>query len=142
MAAKLPRVVWAIVMTCSCVSWLGCYGKPAGFPDLADVEGTVTVDGQPGSNLAVTFIPDSGRPSIGITDESGHYELSYFRGETGAVIGPHKVMIATNLDSPPPAGYRDPIPPQYNLRSTLTAEVTPDENVFNFDLESKSRRRR
>jgi len=121
---------------------MGCYGKPAGFPDLSDVEGTVTVDGQPVGNLAVTFIPDNGRPSLGITDEDGHYELSYFRGETGAVLGTHKVMISTNLDEPPPAGYRDPIPFQYNLKSTLTADVVDGENVFDFEVDTKSRRRR
>ena len=142
MANHLAFSSRAIIVACLCVTWIGCYGKPAGFPDLAEVEGTVTVDGKPVSNLAVAFIPDGGRPSLGITDESGHYQLSYFRGETGAVLGPHKVMITTNQETAPPPGYRDPIPVQYNLKSTLTAEVQDGENVIDFELESKSRRRR
>lgn len=116
----------------------GCSGKPEGFPDLGQVEGTVTVDGQFVAHLAVAFVPEEGRPSLGITDDQGRYQLDYFRGESGAVIGRHSVMITTDLEEQPPPGYIDPIPPQYNLRTVLTSDVQAGTNVLDFDLLTNS----
>ncbi|MFI4874646.1 MAG: hypothetical protein ACIALR_04885, partial [Blastopirellula sp. JB062] len=110
MARSSSPIIWAIAISCLCLTSTGCFGPPPGFPDLGQVEGDVTVDGKPGVNLAVAFIPENGRPSLGVTDEQGHYRLSYFRGETGATLGNHKVMITTDHATQPPPGYRDPIP--------------------------------
>ncbi len=54
----------------------GC-GPSSDVPKLAPVHGVVTMDGKPLANATVRFIPESGRPSVGVTDEQGRYELNY-----------------------------------------------------------------
>ena len=49
------------------------------------VTGVVKINGQPVSEAAVSFYPEEGRASIGMTDAEGKYELSYTRGAKGAV---------------------------------------------------------
>ena len=79
---------------------VGCGGSI----DVADVSGIVTLDGKPLDNAIVTFSPEDGGPSgIGRTDEKGYYEL-YRRGQPGAPIGTHKVMVTSvqqNTESAP-----------------------------------------
>ncbi|MFG0239925.1 MAG: carboxypeptidase-like regulatory domain-containing protein [Gimesia chilikensis] len=118
---------------------VGC-GDSAGSdqPDLGTVSGVVTMDGKPLPAVTVTFTPTEGRPSNGVTDEEGHYELGYLRDTMGAVIGTHKVSISTPQDAPTPPGqtYKDPIPAKYNAQTTLTEEVKAGDNTIDFKLES------
>lgn len=99
------------VMQCAAVCLLalpltvGCGGDL----DVADVSGIVTLDGKPLDNAIVTFSPEDGGPSgIGRTDDKGFYEL-YRRGQPGAPIGKHKVMVTSvqentgSAPSTPPA---------------------------------------
>ncbi|WP_417391838.1 hypothetical protein [Gimesia sp.] len=108
-------------------------------PDLGTVTGVVTMDGQPLSNVMVSFSPENGRPSIARTDEAGNYELGYLAETKGAVIGKHTVSITTPQENPTPPGqvYKDPIPAKYNSKTTLTADVKAGDNTFDFQLESK-----
>jgi len=46
----------------------GCGGKPAGYPDTAPVNGTITLDGAPLEGASVSFSPVDGRSSSGKTD--------------------------------------------------------------------------
>ena len=113
----------------------GCGGGGAGDqPELGQVSGVVTLDGQPLPNATVEFSPEQGRPSIGKTDEEGHYELQYTQDETGAKIGPHKVRIRTFDYATPDAAER--VPAKYNEQTELTADVTPGSNTIPFELES------
>ncbi|PQO32817.1 carboxypeptidase regulatory-like domain-containing protein [Bremerella cremea] len=118
------------------VSALGCAEEDYG--DLGKVTGVVTMDGQPYPGAMITFTPSEGRPSKGITDQSGNYELIYIRDTKGAEPGQHRVMITTvppdqpdNYSGPK---FKDPIPSKYNLRSELTENVVLGPNEFNFDL--------
>ncbi len=81
---------------------VGCGGDV----NVADVSGVVTLDGKPLDNAIVTFSPEEGGPSgIGRTDEKGFYEL-YRRGQPGAPIGTHKVMVTSvqkNTETAPSA---------------------------------------
>ncbi len=52
----------------------GCGGDGL---QLVQVNGTVTLDGQPLVGAAVIFHPDGGRPSVGETDSEGRYSLKY-----------------------------------------------------------------
>lgn len=70
---------------------LGC-GRPAG-PILAPVEGIVTEAGVPISGAMVTFYPEAGRPSVGQSDDQGHYSLRFTADRDGAVLGSHQVTI-------------------------------------------------
>lgn len=126
----------------------GC-GGVSDQPELGLVTGTVMLDNQPLKGIAVTFLPDNGRPATGTTDENGDYELIYIGKTPGCKVGHNRVEIgfdeeageddATEGDDAAPTpgdtGKND-IPSRYNAESELEANVKPGENVFDFDLKS------
>jgi hypothetical protein len=113
----------------------GCSTSSGDLPDLAQVSGTVTLDGQPLSKASVLFESANGHGASGTTDENGRYEL-YFTGDTkGAEIGANTVRITTVLDFPTPPDYEDPIPARYNESSELKVTVQPGANIHNFALD-------
>ena len=71
----------------------GCSSNPAVYPEVADVVGVVTLDGQPLEGATVTFAPEAGRASSGVTDSAGRYSLHYTGSIRGAMLGSHRVMI-------------------------------------------------
>lgn len=132
---------------------VGC-GSGGSAAALVTVKGRVTLDGQPGADLLINFSPDAvskdqnevGMGSTATTDAQGKYELSYkgAGGKKGAVIGKHKVTIERGFAGGGPAGgatgaaEQEPLPPQYNMETTLTADVKDqDVNEINFDLTTK-----
>jgi len=125
----------------TCLALVGC----GGGIEVAPVRGTVFLDSKPLADATVIFYPSDGRPSMGITNELGEYELSYIREVKGAVIGQHKVSISTYLESDPDSsdpviqkGRPEIVPDRYNTKSTLTAEVLPGEEVMaDFLLDSE-----
>jgi len=128
---KLSTIVVALV------SLVGCDSGTS----LSPVKGIVTFDGKPYPNAQVRFVPASGRPSIGMTDDSGVYTLTYIRDEKGAVPGAYKVDITTVYTSTSDSdGGKEPkekIPPKYNTLTELNANVEKGENVINFDMVSR-----
>jgi hypothetical protein len=119
-----------------------------GGPRVVKVSGTVTRGGRPVDKLQVTFQPEHGRPSWGITDKDGHYTLNYERGRDGAVTGTHKVWVrvqptsakeeadlARGLVKLHPEMNR--ILEKYgNLKTTpLTREVKEDDQVIDLQLD-------
>ncbi|RCS46331.1 carboxypeptidase regulatory-like domain-containing protein [Bremerella cremea] len=127
---------WIVILT---VSILGCAEQDYG--DLGKVTGTVTVDGQPYSGALVTFTPEEGRPSRGMTDAAGNYELIYIRDTKGAEPGKHLVAITTVPPEQPDdykgPEFREPIPAKYNVRSELDRTVELGPNTFDFELTKK-----
>ncbi len=119
---------------------LGCGGDKG--PEIASVEGTITMDGKPLPNAAVLFLPENGRPGGGRTDENGHYVLNFSGGRQGALLGKSKVRITTLSDpseaedGTPIPGQKETIPDEYNTQTTLTYEVKDGRNVADFDLKS------
>lgn len=80
----------AVVSTIAAVvAVVGCQNGP----DVVEVTGTITRNGKPLKEFAVIFQPESGRPSVGQTDENGYYELSYTLKRKGALRGKHKVFV-------------------------------------------------
>ncbi len=128
------KLVAAIIAVTSVV---GCDGGAG----MSPVTGTITLDGSPYPSAQVRFVPETGRPSIGITDESGVYSLVYIRDEKGAAPGSYKVDITTvHVSASDADGGKEPpekVPPRYNKVTELTATVEPGENVINFDLTSR-----
>ncbi len=122
----------------------GCGGGVTDQPNLGSVTGVVTLDDTPLSGAVVVFTPESGRSSMGETDEAGQYELIYIRDTTGATIGTHSVTISKQ-EAPAGANPNEPdagnpvelVPARYNSATTLTAEVTAEGNEFDFPLKSK-----
>ena len=126
---------------------LGLAGCGSSGPDLLNVTGTVTMDEKPLPDAWVQFVPQTtdgryARPSSGMTDEDGYYELEYSTSRTGTLPGQYIVSIMTGrgadndaTGNPVPA-VPETVPMAYNYESELTAEVSADNTVFDFDLDS------
>ena len=144
----------------ACLGLIGLTGCSGGSSNLGTVTGNVTVDGEPVERALVSFLPSTGRASMGWTDENGDYELAYLQDEMGAVVGNHKVMIETKIvaeanygastysEEGPVAkekqdvrntGRKEMLPKKYCNRNEteLTAVVKKGENNFDWKLESK-----
>lgn len=136
MQNRLSRKIVAIVAS---LVIAGCSGR-TDRPELGEVSGKVTLDGQPAAGVLVLFHPEKGRGSSGVTDKEGNYKLNYLHDTPGAKIGVHKVAIATpQEDESDPEARKIPerIPKQYNASTTLTADVKAGANEINFPLTSK-----
>lgn len=116
--------VLALLLLCGC-------GKPEG-PEIGAVSGIVTMNGRPIEGVLVVFQPSTGRPSQGVTDPAGRYELSYTSQKNGAIVGQHVVRTMTS-GSP---GTVETIPSRYHSQSELTADVKPGRNTIDFKLNS------
>lgn len=67
-------------------------------PPYGVVDGVVTLDGKPLSDVEVVFMPDSakgtsGRRSVARTDKEGRYHLLDDGGKDGAIVGSHRVIV-------------------------------------------------
>ncbi|WP_197453307.1 hypothetical protein [Caulifigura coniformis] len=134
--SRWKRVCFFVAAFSSALS--GCGGPET--PELADVTGVVTLDGRPAPDLLVSFNPEKGRASDGVTDKDGKYRQQYLFDTPGATLGKHVVKITTYIvedDSPEALKARERVPQRYNRKSELTAEVKPGPNVINFELKSK-----
>jgi hypothetical protein len=70
----------------------GCDDRPARVP----VSGIVTIDGRPLKRGNIKFVPVNGRPSAGKIGEDGQFTLTCYDGNDGALIGTHRVQVASN----------------------------------------------
>jgi hypothetical protein len=133
------------LLLCGVVLALGCGGLKT-----APVSGTVKMDGKPLPNASVTFQPlgegnmNPGPGSYAKTNENGEYSLAVDPSTRGAVPGKHRVEISCLIDDGQDkpgedrhTKQKDRVPPQYNIRSTLTFEVKPGPNTADWDLKSK-----
>jgi len=122
---------------------VGTEGCGPGGPAVGQVEGTVTLDGEPVAGAIVTFVPvEGGRNSMAETDESGHYVLEYTGGKPGALVGKHKVRISTYQEPEEDdsgqlvGGVPEKIPAKYNEQTTLEVEVKRGKQTIDFELTS------
>ena len=130
-----------------CILLLFSVGCAGGDSNIGQVEGVVSLDGEPLKRALVCFYPTDGRASAGQTDEEGHYELQYIKNVKGAVVGQHKVTISTKIDKeddPPTSefggkGREETMPPKYldRKKTELSALVESGNNTIDFELESK-----
>lgn len=67
---------------------------------LHRVAGSLTVAGKPAANIIIHFEPAKGRPSTGITDDKGNFEMRYEKDRAGVLPGEHKVWIEYRPTSP------------------------------------------
>ncbi len=108
-------------------------------PQLSRVSGTVKLDGQPLPEATITFIPESGRPSYGVSDGEGRYDLVYTDDLRGALPGSHLVRVSTHRTADSESGTKaapERIPIQYNAKSQLRKTVEPGANEIHLELVS------
>jgi hypothetical protein len=72
---------------------LAASGCGDGRPTRVPVSGRVLIDGQPLKFGVVDFVPEGGRSSSGILDSSGHFSLSCFTENDGAIVGKHQIQV-------------------------------------------------
>jgi hypothetical protein len=119
---------------------------------MGRVSGRVTYKDQPVPKATVTFAPQSkgAKSAIGITDESGYFQLSTVNPRDGALVGQHQVSIVAlaPFDGPVPPGagaamleelesQGKPLIPQKffsTVTSGLTADVKSGSNTIDFPL--------
>ena len=120
---------------------LGCSGADGG---RRKVSGEISFDGQPLEGGWIYFRPIGKGPSSAAEIDQGRFEIP---AEKGLTAGTYKVVIEYHK----PTGRmrkvytgeeieekRQIIPPQYNTRTTLTADIQPSgANQLTFDLKSK-----
>lgn len=72
----------------------GC-GSDDGLPARGDVEGYITLDGEPIAGVMVMFQPKDtkSRPAMGMSDETGWYRLVFNSTATGTVSGLNGVQL-------------------------------------------------
>jgi hypothetical protein len=133
---QLGAVSLAVVMFV--VAATGC----AGGDDLAEVRGTITVDGEPAKVGAITFIPiDGASQTAGAKIVDGGYAARVPPGtfkvelRVSKVVGERKVYDAP--DAPVKQILAEALPPRYNDESELTLEVQPGENHKDYSLTTK-----
>jgi len=69
-------------------------------PDVVPVEGVVKRNGEPVPHLHINFMPVAGRPSWGVADELGRFQLKYDQQRDGAEVGVHKVFVSLRPANP------------------------------------------
>lgn len=145
-------------MTVFCFAALLCIGCGGGsdnaVPELMEVSGMVTLNGEPLTNASVIFTPQpgtQGNGGVGVTDNNGKYTLLHKSNNPGIEPGKYDVTFskwAMPDGSPIPEGKtaadveaKDIIPEKFK---TVTesgprniAEVKASGDTFNFDLKSK-----
>jgi hypothetical protein len=145
---------WNLVLSVS-LGWLsGCGGGTPGHLPTASVFGRITYQGKPLAQGEITFIPTASgtgvRAAYGRLDEQGRYCLTTYRDGDGAILGEHRVAIASREEVSPDAGKQvspdglvtpgispgSLIPERYANPATsgLKARVGKGGNEFNFEL--------
>ena len=116
---------------------VGCGGSKRPEPKRYAVQGTVTLDGQPLDGGVVYFkTPETG------AFESFEVKAGKFEGKAEA--GKRRVEVNAFREESVQSGEmkvenkKNLVPPQFNLQSTLTADVTEaGPNEFSFAVTSK-----
>jgi hypothetical protein len=130
----------------------GCLGVSTDYSkiDIAQVSGTVTLDGKPLPGVTVLFEAPDKTTAFGTTDASGGYVLQFNTEKAGVTPGPKVVRIrgggfGEDADAaeeseeegaaPAPAASSS-VPACYDRDSKLKATVASGSQTMNFDLKS------
>lgn len=154
----LPRKSgWLASIGLAALFAIGCGGR-----EFAEVEGQITLEGKPLSDVEVLFLPDplkgnQGNNASAFTDSEGNYKLLALRDHrTGTVLGPHRVAITdltmvidtTGTGGPGKTGQVGPkmpgtvprrFPKEYGdpLETPFQEiEIVPGKQTCNFDLQA------
>jgi hypothetical protein len=106
-----------------------------GRPKRVPVSGVVLVDGQPLSQGNIKFVPKNGRPSAGKIGSDGHFSLTCYDGEDGAIVGSHQIQVASNriISDSKIEWYAPPTYADFRT-SNLSAEITDPVDDLKIEL--------
>jgi hypothetical protein len=101
--------------------------------ELAQVEGTVRMDGKPLAEATMVFVPvkKEGQRATGTTNEDGGYELTTGGNKKGARAGEYVVVITKKV-----AG-KSVLPAVYGSEKTTPLKCTVKEGRNQFDIQLK-----
>ncbi len=116
---------WRLVAVAIAVAACGGCSDGRVKKALAPTEGTVMCEGQPVPFVAVFFEPVAkgkdalaGKQGIGYCDEKGHFVISTYDTNDGAVIGHHNVKVGPPMGEPRPG---------FKCNCVLNTEVVAQE---------------
>lgn len=127
---------------------VGCGGVRTDYSkvDLANVRGTVKLEGRSLADAVVLFEAPDQTYSFATTDDAGRYRLLFNSEKPGAMPGPKVVRIRTSggleeaeeteeEDEPNRAATaKELVPSCYNSQSKLRLTVASGSQRFDFDL--------
>ena len=127
----------AVGLVACALAAAGCDGS-----GLADVSGTVTVDGTPIEEGAITFYPVDGQgQTAGGPIKDGKYSVPVSVGKMKVSISYPRAIGKKKLYNTPesPEGiiWKEGLPGRYNEQSELTFEVKSGKNTKDWELTVK-----
>jgi hypothetical protein len=132
----MRRVAWGGAALAALLALAGCGGGKD-----AEVSGTVTLNGHPVEEGAITFIPADGQgPTTGGVIKGGQYAVKKVPlGLMKVSISKPRVVGQKALypgpNSPKQDVTAEDLPAKYNEQTELTFEVKPGSNTKDFPLE-------
>ena len=116
--------------------------------NMGQVHGKITFEGQPVTSGSVTFAPkvpadqfEAGRPASGAPNAAGEFQLSTFRKNDGALVGPHIVtyLAPQAPESVDPVWYAERLKlfqkyGKCRLPKGYVVEVKPGRNDITLEL--------
>ncbi|MCC9599785.1 carboxypeptidase regulatory-like domain-containing protein [Stieleria sp. JC731] len=135
MKSKLASVLFLLSLSSFAVTGCG-----PGGPELGQIEGKLTIDGEPVKNGSIEFVPiGGGRPSLALTNEEGFYTAYYLPNQPGALTGKHRIRFEVAKGKPGDPGL---VRPKRNGKRPTgevklepsEVEVVSGENEINFQL--------
>jgi len=144
--AAAARSWLAVMIAILAAAASGC--QPGPSFRIAEVKGTVTIDGKPAPGLTVQFEPQSPDPrgriilpaAYGFTDADGKYTLRRpGRNKTGAAVGLNHVRITAAEGESGPLGQAHP---RYGQDNAIWYEVQEGTNTYDIELREDPTARR
>jgi hypothetical protein len=105
-------------------------GCSSGGVKLGTVTGRITKNGKPQPKISVFLTPlNGGRPSEGLTNEDGEYQMVYTRDLMGALVGKQQLTITMA----PKIKNGDIVSSGKELVNK-EVDINSGSNIFDFDL--------
>lgn len=103
-------------------------------PKVAEVDGVLTIGGQPGHKVLIEFLPEPGTDgpsSSAETDDEGHFVLQLQQKgaapRPGAVVGTHRVVFSDIQLAESPTGKGVPV--RIDAKYTMPSSTPMSQNV-------------
>jgi hypothetical protein len=133
------------VFACAALFAIGLAGCSHPNYEVAEVDGILTIKGQPGHKVHLEFVPDTGTvgPSAAAeTDSAGKFTPHLLTKDgslvEGVIVGKHKVVLSDRQLSESATGRGIPIRfgPEYTLPSStpISQEIKPGKQSIHLDL--------